>query len=151
MTDLTDLVRPLEWSHWGNEWDANSPFGTFTIKMDGDTGFYLFKGQDKVTDELSDDMDRSTPTDCMSQAVRVVKRRITEALDQDALRALLSEAVKAGLEMGAEECSKENHRRLALASIRVPAMSVEIEEAIRNLTTSPAVDETVEKLLKGNE
>ena len=75
-------VKPLEWSQWGNEWDANSPFGTFTVKIDGHSGFYLFKANgDKWCDFLETVLDRSSPEDCMAQAYRIVEARILAALD----------------------------------------------------------------------
>ena len=75
-------VKPLEWTQWGNEWDANSPIGTFTVKIDGHSGFYLFNPNgDKATEFWDDVQDRSTPDHCMAQAFKIVKSRILAALE----------------------------------------------------------------------
>ena len=77
---MPDMVRPLKWSQWGNEWDANSIFGTFTVKIDGHSGYYLFKAESKCADHLSQDMDRSTPSDSMAQAQRIVQQKVLSAI-----------------------------------------------------------------------
>jgi hypothetical protein len=75
-------VKPLKWSQWGNEWDANNPIGgTFTVKIDGHSGFYLFTGENtKATDFWDVVKDRSTPSDCQKQAFKIVERRVLSAL-----------------------------------------------------------------------
>lgn len=79
---IAESVEPLVWSQWGLEWDANNPVGgTFTVKIDGHSGFYLYTREGvKATDFLEMVKDRSTPDDCMAQAFLIVQRRILSAL-----------------------------------------------------------------------
>lgn len=76
-------VKPLVWRNWGGEWDANNPVGgTFTVKICGNSGYYLFTSEsNKATDFWEVVEDRSTPDDCIKQAHLIVERRILEALE----------------------------------------------------------------------
>ncbi len=79
---IAESVEPLVWSQWGLEWDANNPVGgTFTVKIDGHSGFYLYTREGvKATDFFEIVKDRSTPDDCMAQAFLIVQRCVLSSL-----------------------------------------------------------------------
>jgi hypothetical protein len=69
----------------------------------------------------------------------------------EAYRAAIFVSYQMALEAGADQCEIENQRRLNLASIRIPAMSREIEAAIRALTPPTDLVEQVVTKVKGGE
>lgn len=80
-TRAAPKVKPLVWSSWGGEYDANSPFGTFTIKIDGHSGYYAYLNGDKILNDLHDKFDRSTPEHPMDQCQKYVDGKILAAIE----------------------------------------------------------------------
>ncbi|KQI67020.1 hypothetical protein AN189_17495 [Loktanella sp. 3ANDIMAR09] len=77
---LGEHVKPLKWSRWGGEWDTITKFGALTVKLHGHSGYYLFKGNDRLLDCLSAEHDSSTPEDSMKQANNYVLKRVAETV-----------------------------------------------------------------------
>jgi len=71
-----------------------------------------------------------TPEAGADQTAAMLRALLARAEKAEAER---DEAWNAAIEAAANEAMRENERRLALASIRIPAMACEIRDAIRAL------------------